>query len=141
MNGFVEGLEDRCKHIVHNRKQTPSEPTPATFTVREMALLLDHIDTIRERIEDLKSQFLEKELSIDSEVLNLKSRPSLKNNWLEQTRLKNEFNQTLDTAERHMQQQVAENDRTLRQSHLRLLELLNMHDQLTFEHGDTKNTA
>lgn len=141
MSIIVDDLEDKCRRIVRKQKQQPTEPTPVTFIGREMALTLDHMDTVRDRQKDLKKQLLEKELYCHSEIMNLEHRPSLRNNWLEQTRLKNEFNRMLDRAEWHAQRLAIENESALQHLQKRLLELWNMYDQLSLENGDTQNTA
>lgn len=141
MSFIADDLEDKCRRIVRKQKQQPTEPTPSTFVGREMALTLDHMNTVRERQRALGARFVDKELYIDTQIMNLESRPSLANNWLEQTRLKNEFNRMLDRAEWHAQRLAIENESALQHLRTRLLELWNMHDQLSLEHGDTKDTS
>ena len=141
MSLIADDLQDKCRRIVRNLKKNSSEPTPATFVGREIALTLDHMDKVRERQRVLGARFVEKELYIDTQIMNLESRPSLANNWLEQTRLRNEFNRMLDRAEWHAQRLAIESESTLQQLQSRLLELWNMYNQLSIEHGDTTSTA
>lgn len=141
MNNFIDDLEGKCQRIVHKLTKQSSEPRPVTFVGREMAVLIDQIGKVREQQKKLNAQLLEKELHLDTQILNLDSRPSLKNNWLEQTRLRDEYASRIDHAKWQHERLTMDNESTLRKLHMRLLELLNMYDQLSIQHGDTKNTA
>lgn len=141
MSSFIHDLEDKCRQIVHKLTREPLDSSPVTFVGREMAVLLDQIDNVREQQKALKAQFLEKALQLGTQILNLDSRPSLKNNWLEQTRLRDEYTRRIDSAKWQHRRLAMDYESTLRQLHLRLLELLNMYDQLTPKDGNTKATA
>lgn len=141
MNNFIDDLEDKCRSIVHKLAKQSAEPTPVTFVGREMAVLIDQVSKVRGQKKKLKAQLLDKELHLDTQILNLNSRPSLKNNWLEQTRFRDEYTSRIDNAKWQHERLAMDNESTLRKLHMRLLELLNMYDQLSDQHGDTKNTA
>ena len=132
MSLIAADLEVTCRRIVRKQKrQESSEPTPSTFIVREMALTLDCMDAIRERQRSLRARFLDKELYFDTQIMNLGEYTKRIANWLERTRFENECNRMLDRAERHAQRLAIENESALQQLQKRLLELWNMHDQLS----------
>ena len=141
MSIVADDLEGKCRRLVRNMKEHASEPTPATFVGREMALTLDHMDTVRKRQRVFDEWFVEKELYISTQIMNIEERVDLLPDWLERTRLKNEFNRMLDRIKWQAQRHAIEEESMLRQLQTRLLELWNMYDQLSFEHGDTENTA
>ncbi len=141
MSMIADEIEDRCRRIGRKMKTHVEDPTPATFISREIALTLDHVDVLRTRQKDLEAWYMEKRLYIDTQILNLKTQPSLMNDWLGQTQLANEFIRMLDSAEGHTQRAATEISSLLQQQQKRLLELWNMHDQISTQYGDTKNTA
>ena len=141
MSSFTRDLEGRCRHIVQRLAEQSLDPSPIAIVGREMGVLLDQIDNVRKQQEALKAQLLDRELQLGTQILNLDSRPSLKNNWLEQTRLRDEYTRRIDSAKWQHQRLAMDYESTLRQLHLRLLELLNMYDQLTLANGYTKDTA
>ena len=134
MSFIVDDLEGKCRQIVRSSKKHSLEQTPATFVIREIALILDHIERVREQQRNVGAAFVDKELYLDTEIMNLDSRPSIKGNWLEQLRLKNEFNRMRDQAEWHAQRLAVENELALQRLQARLVELLNMYDQLSIGH-------
>ena len=139
MSFVANDLEDTCRRIALNLKGHSAEPIPATFIGREIALTLDHMHEVRVRLKGLQARLVERQLSINTEIMSLKSRPSLINNWLEQTRLKNAFGHMLERAEWHTQRLTAESESRLQQLRSRLLELWNLYDQLSLAHGNTQN--
>ena len=141
MNSFIEELEERCHRIVRNLKTKSSEPTPVTFIGREIAITLERIESIRKQQKELQEHFTKKELYCHSQIMNMEHRPSLKNNWQEQNRLTNEFNSILDQAGWQTRQLISEGETTLHQLRIRLLELLNMYDQLLPQDGTRKSTT
>ncbi len=141
MSLIAADLEVTCRRIVRKMKIRSSEPIPTTFIAREMALILDCIDTVRERQRALGAGFVNKELYIDTQVMNLEEYTERIPSWLERTKIKNELNRMLERAEWHAQRLVIESESALQQLQKRLLELWNMHDQLSLEHGDRKDTA
>ncbi len=136
MSHIVDDLEDNCRRLVRKSKKQSPEQTPATFVVRKIALYLDQLDRLRNQQRDLGRRFVDKELYIDSQIMNLRNRPSLTNNWFEQTRLRNEYDRRLDQNEWQAQRMAMDYESQLQQLQLRLLELVNMYDQLSLEHGD-----
>ena len=141
MSIIADDLEDKCRRIIRNLKKHSPDPTPATFIGREMALTLDHIDKVRERQRALGARFVDKELYIDTQIMNLEQRLDLLPDWLERTRLKNEFNRILDRAEWHAQRLAIEGESALQQLQTRLLELWNMYDQISLEDENPKDTT
>jgi hypothetical protein len=73
--------------------------------------------------------------------MNIDDHIGLLPDWLERTRLENEFTQRLDQIENHTQRALIDSDSALQQLQVRLMELLNMHEQLSFEYGDTEDTT
>lgn len=130
MSCITDSLDEKCRRIVRKMKKHPSEPTPVTFIEREMALTLDHMDTIRERQKALSAWSIEKELYIDTQILNLEQRADRLPDWLERTRFKNKLNQMLYKVEWDVRRLAIEEESALQQLRKRLLELWNMHDQL-----------
>lgn len=141
MSFIVDDLEQQCRRIVRVLRNQSSEQTPATFIAREIALKLDHLEVVRKRQRDLGRRFVNKELYIDSQIANLRNRPSLTNDWLGYMRLRNEFDRILDRAEWHAQRFAVEIESRLQDLQQRLLELVNMYDQLSLEHGDPTDSA
>lgn len=115
MTMIADDIEENCRRIARKVKVNRPDPSPATFIGREIALTLDHVDVIRERQRALEAWFMEKQLYIDTQILNLKTKPSLINNWLEQTRLTNEFVRMLDQIERHTHRTATEISSLLQQ--------------------------
>jgi hypothetical protein len=141
MSIIADNLEERCRHIVRNIKRRASEPTPATFVGREMALNLDQMDVIRERQKELKAQLLKRELEIGTQILNTEERADLVPNKLARMQLVNELKQMLDQIKSQTQHLIIENESALYKLQTRLLQLWNIHDQLSFEHGYPKYTT
>jgi hypothetical protein len=141
MSVIVDGLEDKCRRIAHEMKELSSGAMPATFVGREIALALDHMDAIRGRQRALLERLHEREVHIDTQIMNIDDHIGLLPDWLERTRLENEFTQRLDQIENHTQRALTDSDSALRQLQVRLMELLNMHEQLSFEYGDTEDTT
>jgi hypothetical protein len=99
MSIIVDDLEDKCRQTTRDMKRGPLDLTPVTFVGREIALILDQIDKIRDREKALMRRLQARRLSIGTQIMNIDSRTDLVPNWLERTRLKNEFTQMLDKIE------------------------------------------
>jgi hypothetical protein len=134
-------LEDRCRRLVGRLLKPAAEPTPVTFVVREMALTLDHLDVFRQRQRALESWFVEKQLDLNTQIMRLKTNPILKDNWVEQTRFRNEFIRMLDANEWRTTRAATEISTSIQQLQTRLLELWNIYDQISTHDGDTQGTA
>ena len=130
MSNITDTLEEKCRAIVHNMEKQVSEPVPATFIRREMALHLDHMDTIRERQKVLKAELLERELEIDTQILNIEERIDLVPDRIERMQLINELKQVLEQTKLKTQRSLMETEFALQKLQTRLLQLWNMHDQL-----------
>lgn len=139
MNIIADDLEDKCRQIARDVKKQPLRDAPAALVGREIALMLDHMAIVRGRQRALIRRLKARELYIDSQIMNIDNRIDLLPDWLERTRLKNEFAQMLDQIENHTQRALVEGDTALRQLQVRLMELANMHGQLSLEHGDTED--
>ena len=126
MSIIADNLEEKCRHIVRDIKKHASEPTPATFVGRDMALNLDHMDAIRERQKVLKAQLLERELDIGTQILNTEERTDIVPNKMERMQLVNELKQMLDQIKSHTQQLIIENESALHRLQTRLLHLWNV---------------
>jgi hypothetical protein len=141
MSFIADDIEDKCRRIARKVAKDASEATPNTFIGREMALLLDHMDTIRKRHKNQRAQLLEKELDIGTQILNTEERIDLIPNRMERMRLVRELKQMLDRITLASQHLATETESALQHLQERLLKLWNMHDQLSNDHGDTETTA
>ena len=137
MTFVTDDLEDACRRIAKKARGRTSNASPESIVGRRIALTLDQIDAVRQRQRALGKRHVDKELYLDSEIMNLRSKPVLKNNWLEQTRLRNEYGRMLDSSERHAQRLAIENETALQHLHTRLMELWNIYCQLATDDGDS----
>jgi hypothetical protein len=130
-------LEQKCRKIVHKMLKQESDSTPATFVGREMALLLDQMDSVRQSKEKQANQLKRRELELGTQILNFENRNDLISDWLERTRMITEVKRTLDQINAQTQRLMWESDSAVQRLQGRLLELWNMHDQLGEEYGNT----
>ncbi len=141
MSIIADDLEDKCRRVVRKATKQGSEATPTAFIRREIALTLDHIDTIRKRHKDHRAQLLERELDIGTQILNAEERIDLIPSRMDRSRLVQELKQSLDGITMASQRLTIETESALQQLQIRLLKLWNMHDQLSIKHGDIENIA
>ena len=136
MTLMTEELEHKCRQIAGSIKRRPPEATPEAFVMRELALLLDHVDTIRDRQKAMRRRLREKELFFDTQTMNIDKRIDLLPSWLERTKLKNEFARMFERVQTRIHRILIEDDAAILRLQVRLLELLNMYEQLSIEYGD-----
>ena len=137
MTTFAAELENKCRRIARNLQKQHSEPGPASFLAREMALLLDQLDEHRHHRRIHLKQLMKRELELGTQILNLESRPDLVPDWQQRTRLVNEARRTLDQLHAQTHRVRWDAGSVEQRIHARLLELRNMHDQLSDQHGNS----
>lgn len=141
MSFIAKDLEEKCRRIARKVTEHDFGATPVAFIGREMALVLDHIDTARKRYAKNRAELREKELELGSEILNTEERVDLFPNRIERIRLVQDLKRSLDHILMAAQRLAAETESAVQHQQLRLLKLWNMYDQLSIEHGDTQNTG
>lgn len=141
MSWGLGDIEDRCREVARQTRKQLDNPAPSHSIGREIALTLDHVDLLRERQRALERWLLDKQMFVDTQILKIRSRSTIINNWVVEKQLTNDFIRMLDSAEWRTQRTATEISSQLQQLQKRLLELWNMYCQLTTEHGDTDGIA
>ena len=141
MSFVADDLEANCRRLVRALRKQPIDSTPARAVAREIALTLDHLDSVRSRQRDLGRRFVDKELFMDAEITGLRSRPSLTNDWFSYIRIRSELQRMLDRVEWHAQRLALRTESVVRELQSKLLELWNMYSQLTYDNGNRSTSS
>ena len=137
----IDKLEKKCRNLLRQKDQVKDHAMPVSLIDREMNLILDQIDAVRRQDMELQNRLEEQRLDIESRILNLE--PLLHNPaqfWFERQRLTNQLKYTLVRLEQQIFRFTIENQKSIHTLQKRLLELWNMHDQLS-QNGTFSNSA
>ena len=115
------------------------EGTPKTFLEREMALVLDHMERLRRQDRNLRDQLSKRQCDIETRILNLQPLPNhyLSHHWLERQLLINQLTRSVLRLEDHQRRVAVDTEKQIQAIQIRLLQLLNMRQQLPQDHGDS----
>ena len=141
MSIIVGPLEEECRRVCRRIEAQLENGEPSSQVIREMALVLDHVDQVRERRKAVDQWCLEKHLFADTQILNIRSRSKLLANWVVETQLVNECLRVRDNADWKRLQSASDMAAQLQGLQKRLMELWNMHLQLYTSNGDSQSTS
>jgi hypothetical protein len=143
MSGAGEDLERRCRELVNAKRMGDWDSEPVAFVEREIAVTLEQLDNLRRRHEVQSHSMTERECEIDSRILNLYPRPLHYTGqiWTERITMINKLVNTLVTLEGQQRRAAIEYDRRAEALHNRLLQLLNMRDQVHEPDGHPRDST
>jgi hypothetical protein len=139
MSVVVGAVEDECRRVCRDVEKQFANAEPSNQILREMAMVLDHIDQVRERNAAVDRWCLEKNLFADTQIMNIRSRSRIVANWVVETQMVNDCMRLRDNADWKRLQSAADTTTQLQKLQKRLLELWNMHVQLYTPNGGVPN--
>lgn len=137
----IDKLEKKCRNLLRRKDHVQDHAMPVALVDREMNLILDQIDAVRRQDLELRNRLDEQRLEIESRILN--QEPLLHHSsqfWFERKRLTNQLKYTLVRLEQQIFRFTIENQKSIHTLQKRLLELWNMHDQLS-QNGTFSDSA
>ncbi len=141
MSHAAENLERRCQEVLKTSPMEDPEGTPKTILEREMALVLDHIERLRRQDRDTRHQLSKRQNEIETRILNLQPLPNhyLSHHWEERQSLISQLTGSVLRLEDHQQRVAVDTEKQIQAIQIRLLQLLNMRQQLPQYHGDSSD--
>ena len=143
MTRAAENLERKCREVLRTSPMEDPEGTPKTFLEREMALILDHMERIKRQDRDIRDRLSKRQCDIENRILNLQSPPNhyLSHPSKDQQSLINQLTGSVLRLEDHQQRVAVDTEKQIQAIQIRLLQLLNMRQQLPQYHGDSPDNS
>lgn len=142
MSRTTDDLEERCRGWLRAAGKGGDGDMPATMIEREMALTLDHIDKLRRHDRRIRHELLERECDIETRITRLCPLPHIyvDPHWAARNKLINQLTNVLVRIEEHQHRAAVDYDRRMQTLHDRLMQLLNMREQLRHHDGHSEDT-
>jgi len=139
MRRVGKSLEERCRDLLTATWNHSRAATPATLLERELALTLDHIEGLRHQNQHSRFSLDHLRCDIESRMLNLQPLPRhyVGYRWAQQQQMINQLTNARVRLEESQRRLLVEYGNRMRELHDRLLELLNMREQVREDDGDS----